>query len=86
MAFDKQLALILAAGLAVLLAALYTKKLRLVLKTLLRSAIGFFGLVALNYTGQFIGLGLGINILNSLVLGILGLPGLCALLILRWLY
>ena len=50
----------------------------------LRSAGGLAALALLNSTGGLMGISLGVNWLNGLVLGLLGLPGFGLLLMLRW--
>lgn len=49
-----------------------------------RSAGGLAALALLNPVGQLIGITLGINWVNALVLGALGAPGLGLLLMLQW--
>ena len=47
--------------------------------------LGFLILILINYLGSYIGISIGINWINALVVGILGLPGAALLLILHWL-
>ena len=56
-----------------------------VVKLVLRTAVGAGVLTALSYVGGAIGLNLGVNLGNSLVLGVLGAPGLGLLMMLNWL-
>ena len=73
-------------ALAVLLVfKLFSLPIRLIFRFLLNTAAGFILLLLFNYIGMYLGLTLGINILNALVIGILGLPGLVLLLVLKWL-
>ena len=73
-------------ALAVLLVfKLFSLPIRLIFRFLLNTAAGFILLLLFNYIGMYLGLTLGINILNALVIGILGLPGLALLLVLKWL-
>ena len=53
------------------------------LKVALR-VLGFGALWLLNLTGGVTGIALGLNIFNSLTVGILGVPGLFLLLLLQW--
>ena len=46
--------------------------------------MGFGALWLLNLTGGVTGIALGLNIFNSLTVGILGVPGLFLLLLLQW--
>lgn len=49
-----------------------------------RSAGGLAALVLFSRFGRFLGISLGVNWLNALVLGLLGLPGFGLLLMLQW--
>ena len=50
----------------------------------LRSAGGLAALAVLSQVGQLAGVTLGINWVNALVLGVLGVPGFGLLLMLQW--
>lgn len=50
-----------------------------------RSLGGLAALALLNPLGQLLGVSLGVNWLNALVLGLLGVPGFGLLLMLQWL-
>jgi len=50
----------------------------------LRTGAGLLSLALLAPLGAFVGAGLGVNLLNALVLGVLGVPGLGLLLMLNW--
>ena len=54
-------------------------------KLALRTAVGAGVLAALSCVGGVIGLNLGVNLSNALVLGVLGAPGLGLLMMLNWL-
>ena len=56
-----------------------------VVKLVLRTAVGAGVLTALSHVGGVIGLNLGVNLGNALVLGVLGAPGLGLLMMLNWL-
>ena len=79
---------ILAAGLALfLLLALiriFHAPLRLAIRLLGNTLLGFLSLWALNLTASLTGISLGLNLLNALTIGILGLPGLVLLLLVQW--
>lgn len=49
-----------------------------------RSAGGLAALALLHPVGQLVGVTLGVNWVNALVLGVLGVPGLGLLLMLQW--
>ena len=67
--------LLLLAGLALL-----RRPLGQLLRLAVRSSVGLAALALLNQ----IGLGLGVNLVNALILGVLGVPGLGLLLMLQW--
>ena len=49
-----------------------------------RSAVGLAVLALFGPVGQLIGVSLGVNLVNALVLGVLGIPGFGLLLMLQW--
>lgn len=63
---------------------LFSAPLKVALRVLINSVLGFGALWLLNLTGGVTGIALGLNILNSLTVGILGVPGLFLLLLLQW--
>lgn len=70
--------------LLILLTAL-RRPLRLLIHLLARSLGSLAALAVFQPVSAFLGIPLGINCLNAIVLGILGIPGLGLLLMLRWL-
>ena len=50
----------------------------------LRSSVGLAVLALFSRVGQLIGVSLGVNLVNALVLGLLGAPGFGLLLLLQW--
>lgn len=56
------------------------------MKLLLNALSGFVALVILNFFGSIVGLSLTINFINCLVTGLLGLPGVILLLIIKYLF
>ncbi len=72
--------------LVVAAAKLFTAPMKLALKLGLNTALGFLSLCALNMLGPLTGITLGVNLLNSLVIAFLGIPGFALLLIIRWLF
>ena len=50
-----------------------------------RTGLGLAGLAAFAPVGGLLGIGLGVNLFNGAVLGVLGLPGFDLLLMLNWL-
>ena len=63
---------------------LFSAPLKVALRVLINSVLGFGALWLLNLTGGVTGIALGVNIFNSLTVGILGVPGLFLLLLLQW--
>ena len=74
------------AGIVIFLSVtIFLRPIGCLLRLLVNAIGGFVMLFALNYLGQFIGISLGLNWFNALIVGILGLPGVGLLLILQWL-
>lgn len=63
---------------------LFSAPLKVALRVLINSVLGFGALWLLNLTGSVTGIALGLNIFNSLTVGVLGVPGLFLLLLLQW--
>ena len=72
--------------LVVLLFKILKTPLKWVLKLLLNAVGGFIALVVLNFFGAIFGLSLTVNLINCLVAGILGLPGVVLLLLLKYVF
>ena len=72
--------------LVVLLFKILKTPLKWVLKLLLNAVGGFIALVVLNFFGAIFGLSLTVNLVNCLVAGILGLPGVVLLLLLKYVF
>ena len=68
-----------------LLLVLLRRAVAAVVKLALRTAVGAGVLAARSCVGGVIGLNLGVNLSNALVLGVLGAPGLGLLMMLNWL-
>lgn len=73
-----------AAGLAVLALAVLRRPLSALCSLLLRSGVGLVFLWLFQGVGGLLGVQLGVNLLNSLVLGALGAPGFALLLMTQW--
>lgn len=69
--------------LALALAAL-RRPLNALLRLVLRTGAGLGVLYALSLTGGVLGLRLGVNLANALVLGLLGTPGFGLLVMMDW--
>ena len=81
---QKMIAAILAGFFLIALIRVFSRPLRLVLRLLLNTLLGFLALGAVNLTAGITGFTLGLNLLNALVIAILGLPGLVLLLLVQW--
>ena len=75
---------ILPAALICTLVLLFHRVLGKLLRLLLRSSIGLAFLSVLEVVGPIPGISLGVNPVNALVLGLLGVPGFGLLLMLQW--
>ncbi len=62
---------------------LFSAPLRLALKVLFNTLLGFAALFLVNLAGGITGFFLGLNLFNALIIGILGLPGLVLLVLLK---
>ena len=65
---------------------LFKTPLKLAMQVLLNTLLGFGSLFLLNLTEAGTGISLGVNLLNALVIGILGVPGVGLLLLVQWLF
>ena len=63
---------------------LFAAPLKLALKVLLNSALGFGAVWLLNLTTAVTGLSLGLNLFNAVIISILGIPGFGLLLLVQW--
>ena len=77
---------LLALFLVITVLRVFSTPLRLVLKVMANTLLGFGALLLLNLTTPITGLSLGVNVLNALVIGVLGVPGLGLLLLTQWLF
>ena len=76
----------LTAGFIVLIVILiFFKPLVCLFRLTIRSSIAFLLLTWLQNTGSLLGITLGANLWNALVLGLLGIPGFGLLLLIQWL-
>lgn len=65
---------------------LFAAPLKLALKVLLNTALGFAALFLLQLTAPLSGFALGLNLFNALTIGILGIPGLVLLILLQLIF
>ena len=64
---------------------LLKKPLAWMLKFLLHAAMGYAFLFLFNFVGAWVGVSLGLNWLNAAVTGVLGVPGVILLLLVKYL-
>ena len=81
---QKILAGLAAVFLLLALIRVFQAPLRLALKLLVNTLLGFLALWVVNLTTAFTGIALGFNLWNALVIGVLGLPGFLLLLPTQW--
>lgn len=81
---QKIIAAILAGFFLIALLRVFSAPLKLALKLLANTALGFLALWAVSLTSGVTGIALGLNLWNALVIGILGLPGFALLLLVQW--
>ena len=81
---QKIIAGLLAGFFLIALLRVFSSPLRIAVKLLVNTLLGFLALWAVNLTAEFTGLALGVNLWNALVIGALGLPGYVQLLLLQW--
>lgn len=81
---QKIIAAILAGFFLIALIRVFSAPLRLALKLLANTALGFLALWAVGLTSGITGIALGLNLWNALIIGILGLPGFALLLLVQW--
>lgn len=62
---------------------LFSAPLRLALRLLLNTLLGFGALFLLRLAAPLTGLTLGLNPINALIIGVLGVPGLVLLILLK---
>ena len=73
-----------AAGAAVLMMVLFRRPLESLCRLAVRSGLGLVFLWLFQGLGGLLGVRLGVNLLNSLILGALGVPGFALLLLVQW--
>lgn len=81
---EKIIAAILLGFFIIALLRVFSAPLRLALKLLANTALGFLALWIVQLTAGFTGIALGLNLFNALVIGALGVPGFVLLLLTQW--
>ncbi len=72
--------------LAIVIAILFFKQLKGLFSLILSTIVGWLGLYIFNWIFAFSGFCIGINIASATTLGVLGIPGLLLLVILKIIY
>ena len=70
--------------LLVALARILSAPLRLAIKLLVNTASGLLALWLVNLLAPITGVYLGLNVVNGLIVGVFGLPGLALLILVQW--
>ena len=81
---QKLLAAFLAAFFLIALLRVFRAPLRIALRLLGNTLLGFLALWATGATAGITGITLGFNLGNALVIGVFGLPGFILLLLVQW--
>jgi len=85
MPLQTAVAIVAAAILIILFFRILKAPFRLIFKLIVNTAAGFIALIIINFLGGFIGLSVGVNWINAVIVGIFGVPGAALILIIRWL-
>ena len=81
---QKIIAALLAGFFISALLRVFSAPLRIALRLLLNTLLGFLALWAVHLTAGITGIALGLNLWNALVVGVLGVPGFLLLLLVQW--
>ncbi len=71
---------------ALTLIFMFFKQLKGVFALILNTAAGWAGLYIFNFLSAYLGFSIGINIATAAIVGVLGLPGLILLIVLKFIY
>ena len=72
--------------LLVLLVKVLAAPIRLIFKLAVNAALGFLILFVVNFFGDFVGIGVTVNLFTALIAGVLGVPGVVLLVLLQFLF
>lgn len=81
---QKVIAVLLAGFFVIALLRVFSAPIRVALRLLLNTLLGFLALWVVNLTAGLTGIALGLNLWNALVVGVLGVPGFILLLLVQW--
>jgi inhibitor of the pro-sigma K processing machinery len=76
--------IIIVAILALVVFIILKKPIKIIFKLILNTIIGFLALFVINYLGAFIGISIAVNWINAVIVGVLGVPGVALILLLKW--
>ena len=82
-ALSSVLMLILAVLVIFVLIKILSAPIRLIFKLLINTAVGFLILFLVNLIGGYFGFSLEMNLINALITGIFGIPGVIVLIIIK---
>ena len=82
-ALSTVLMLILAALVIFVLIKILSAPIRLIFKLLINTAVGFLILFLVNLIGGYFGFSLEMNLINALITGIFGIPGVIVLILIQ---
>ncbi|MBR2742086.1 MAG: pro-sigmaK processing inhibitor BofA family protein [Clostridia bacterium] len=71
--------------LIIIIGRVFLAPIKFILKILLNSALGLTILFLINFFGAGAGISVGLNWLTGLICGVLGIPGIVLVLLLKWL-
>ena len=81
---QKIIAALLGGFFLIALLRVFSKPLRLAVRLLVNTLLGFLALWVVQLTAGITGITLGLNLWNALTVGVLGVPGLVLLLLIQW--
>ena len=65
---------------------LFSAPLRLAIKVGMNTLLGFLALVVLDLFSPLLGIHIAVSLVNALIIGVLGLPGLALLILMQWVF
>lgn len=80
------IACIVACVVLLFLSAIFLKPIKKLVVLLFHSAFGWAGLYILNLAFAFVPFSIGINIASATIAGVLGIPGVLLMALLKWIY
>lgn len=81
---DPTMAAIALIVLVIIAVVIFTKPLRFIVKILINTAVGVLAMILINKFGAQYGLAIDVTWLTAGVTGVLGIPGVVLLLVLKW--